>query len=671
MSAERKISFLDEALAYAKRGWSVFPIMPKEKRPIGKLVPRGVLDATTDHTKIVDWWKYGVPSANIGLATGKTSGFFVLDVDPRHGGNDSLQELVRHVGRFTGTLSSRTGTGGFHYLYAMPGGPDIRNSVGQIAPGLDIRGTGGYIVAPPSIHPNGNAYEWLNEAGINPAPQELIDMIRKNAPANSSADKIKPGEMIPHGKQHIMLFNYGCTMRYAGLDEEAIFDGLWKTNITRCEIPGPEKNIRALAKSVCKYDGEGERLQDFVARVMAEVIDPAQAKAYLEDEEASEEEQREKVVAGGFTADELMQMDLPEIKWVVPGVLPEGATLLVGKPKTGKSFFALNLAVAVSCGGRALGNIKVNQGRACYLVLEGSRKGLKQRLDALLAGGPAPQLLHFYPEWPTANRGGVKRLDKWLCFHPDTELVIIDTLKMIRSDDPRNRNIYERDYNSVNPFAHMAERHDVSILIIHHTNKMPEADDPFDMASGSTGLMGAVDNGMVLRRSQKHEGVDLFVRGRDIEEIEMAMTFDSQLKTWINQGDSVEFGLNNTRQEIITSLKSLDIGEAMSPKEIAERTGQDYDLVRQTLGRMLGESLVSKKGRGMYILNPVTSVTSVTSSIKVDSNHMVKVTESDNDLNGLSLSKSSNTVQNQRISGVSDNSDRSDRGYGDTEEPPF
>jgi len=454
-----------------------------------------------------------------------------------------------------------------------------------------------------------------------------------------------------------------------GFDEDAIFEALWFTNQTRCEIPGPEENIRDLAKSICRQYPQGnESMHTFIANVMkGGIIEEIETEDTEPEDEADE---IELLLQKGFTATELLGMELPDIKWVVPGVLPEGATLLVGKPKTGKSFFALNLAVSVSSGGYALGNIKVNKGRVLYLVLEGSKKGLKKRLEALMAGATENKDLHFYPEWPKVDNGGLDQLRLWLGFFKDTELVIIDTLKMIRGRDT-NRNVYERDYDSVNPYAHLAEEFDTSILIIHHTNKMPEADDPFDMASGSTGLMGAVDQGMVLRRSNKHEGVDLYVRGRDIEDVEMAMTFDQQLLTWINQGDSAEFGMNNTKAEILSCLQSLDINESIGPKEVSERTGIKYDLVKQTLGRMLGDGTVTKRQRGMYMLNPVTSVTSVTSSSFAD-NKKVTAPHKDTELSPLlSLSESPNKAQNGHISPQSDKGDRSDNLFNPTDEAPF
>src|SRR5712692_5206036 len=161
MSGNGANATLAAALHYAARGWHVLPLQPGGKMPFGPLAPRGLLDATTDTETIRHWWTTA-PDANVGIRTGAVSGFVVLDVDPRHEGDDSLWELQGRHQRLPDTIMALTGGGGSHWLFAHPGqGVVIRNatSLGGL-PGLDVRGDGGYIVAPPSWHPNGRRYEW-------------------------------------------------------------------------------------------------------------------------------------------------------------------------------------------------------------------------------------------------------------------------------------------------------------------------------------------------------------------------------------------------------------------------------------------------------------------------------------------------------------------------------
>ena len=139
-----------------KYGFAVLPVIPHTKQPIIKNWPKL---ATSDEQQITEWWD-AYPNANIGVATGLRSGIFVMDVDVDKGGLASLEELMAHD-EWAPTLTSKTGTGGFHFLFRWDPANPVGNSVSRLAPGIDIRGEGGFIVAPPSIHPNGNRYEWI------------------------------------------------------------------------------------------------------------------------------------------------------------------------------------------------------------------------------------------------------------------------------------------------------------------------------------------------------------------------------------------------------------------------------------------------------------------------------------------------------------------------------
>jgi len=164
---------LKAALAYAALGWRVHPIKPGEKTPLVKAWQK---NATVDPATIKQWWDKW-PNANIGIAVGEGSGFFVLDIDGVDG-ELSFAELETEIGKLPKTLEARTGSGGRHLLFLMPQ-RDIRNKQ-SFMPKLDIRGNGGYIVVAPSIHPNGNRYEWpygMSNSPIQDAPEALLDII--------------------------------------------------------------------------------------------------------------------------------------------------------------------------------------------------------------------------------------------------------------------------------------------------------------------------------------------------------------------------------------------------------------------------------------------------------------------------------------------------------------
>lgn len=166
---------LKHALYYAHIHWRVFPVVPKEKKP---LIKGWRNRATTDKDQIKQWWKDD-PDANIGIATGERSGIFVLDVDIDKHGDWSLKGLELLHGAMPITIVSHTGNGGRHLFFAHPG-KQVKNSVSKLGCGLDTRGDGGYVLAPPSFHPNGNRYSWLQPPWLNGLaefPQTLLKKI--------------------------------------------------------------------------------------------------------------------------------------------------------------------------------------------------------------------------------------------------------------------------------------------------------------------------------------------------------------------------------------------------------------------------------------------------------------------------------------------------------------
>ena len=187
-SATAENAYHAAAIEYAARGYAVFPIhslRPDGNCTCGELcgsaakhprTRRGLHDASKDSAIIDRWWTQW-PESNVGIVTGETSGFFVLDIDGEEG-EQSLESLLADGREFPPTLSAATGGGGRHILFRHPGGVKIKNSTSKLGIGIDIRGDGGYIVAPPSIHASGNFYQWFESTGdIADAPQWLLDLV--------------------------------------------------------------------------------------------------------------------------------------------------------------------------------------------------------------------------------------------------------------------------------------------------------------------------------------------------------------------------------------------------------------------------------------------------------------------------------------------------------------
>jgi hypothetical protein len=238
------------ALEYATLGLPVFPCKPRGKEP---LTQHGFKDATTDPDKIRDWWRQW-PDANIGLPTGAISGLFVLDVDPRNGGDKSLDELTAKYGPLPVTAEQTTGGGGSHLFFSHSGGTLPK----ELATGIDIKGDGGYVIAAPSIHPSGGCYQLKNAEGpkalLKPAapPAWMLAHIvtvghNTRGGAAMAETKWKPGQ------RNNKLTALGGAMRRRGMSREAIEAALIVENRQKCEPPLSQQDVKNIAKSVASY----------------------------------------------------------------------------------------------------------------------------------------------------------------------------------------------------------------------------------------------------------------------------------------------------------------------------------------------------------------------------------------------------------------------------------
>lgn len=299
-----------------------------------------------------------------------------------------------------------------------------------------------------------------------------------------------------------------------------------------------------------------------------------------------------------FTAAELQQKTYPDPVWIVPGIIPEGTTVMAAKAKFGKSYMALNIALALACGGKALGSIQVAQRGVLYLSLEDRERRLQTRINSLLEHSSSnwSSNLHMAIGWPRIDEGGLILLEEFLDQHKDIHLVIIDTLAKVRSRRNGNRNPYDDDYQEIGAIKGLADKKRISIIIIHHLRKM-ESEDPFDCISGSTGLSAAVDTGIVLKRDSGR-GL-LYIRGRDVEEQELVIERDPS-GGWILVGKVEDVAKSDEQAAILEVLKTN--ATAMKLKDICTMTGKKSPAVSKLLQKLVNQGKVRSIGYGMYML---------------------------------------------------------------------
>ncbi len=257
--------------------------MSPGKRPY---THRGLHDASTDPDQIRGWWRKW-PDANVGIRTGAESGLIVLDVDPDHGGDESLAQLEALQGPLPATVQQRTGGGGRHYLFQHPGTP-VRNRAG-FRPGLDVRGDGGYIVAPPSRHISGERYAW--EPGCSPdgielaaLPAWLLDLITRDVAPHSESES--DGDRAWHeGERNTRLVSHAGKLRRDGLSSEKILEVIGRLNQANCSPPLSVEEVRRIAKGITRYPPTStpeELLEGLGVRSLSEGFSPALLHLTLE-----------------------------------------------------------------------------------------------------------------------------------------------------------------------------------------------------------------------------------------------------------------------------------------------------------------------------------------------------------------------------------------------------
>jgi len=291
----------------------------------------------------------------------------------------------------------------------------------------------------------------------------------------------------------------------------------------------------------------------------------------------------------------LMSTPLQPLRFVVDTLISQGLHVLAGSPKVGKSWLALWLSVMVAKG-EPVWNMATRQGTTLYLCLEDSRLRIQNRLFEIMED--APPSVHFCTEGFIIGGGLEERIETFIAEHPDTTLIIIDTLQMVRGSGYDNT--YANDYRDLSVLKKLADKHGVAILLIHHLRK-ENAEDVFNRISGTTGVQGAVDSSFTLIEDRRGNGkAKLSCIGRDIEYREIClernednvwkMVSDSREQPEL-LGDAIISLLSafmksashfiGTPTELADKLFSQS-GEKISPKKISQRILQNAESLMTT-----------------------------------------------------------------------------------------
>lgn len=300
---------------------------------------------------------------------------------------------------------------------------------------------------------------------------------------------------------------------------------------------------------------------------------------------------------GHSTLADIVAADYPEPRWLIPGLVPDGVTILAGPKGRGKSWISFDMVIAKAGGYMALGNIECGPpGDVLYLALEDNNRRIKSRALSLLQGKPPPRLLTVRTEWPNADDGGLEMIQDWIGAHPNAQGVVVDVLARIKGRPDRDKGIYDQDYETIVQFKRIALETSVPIVLVHHTNKAGNKSDPVLAVSGTMGLTGAADTVLVLDREANDPNGILYVRGRDVPEGEIALEFNKETGCCTRLGAADDFRKTEERRAIMRAIAD----GPLAPAEIAQLIGKRAGTVRVALHRMHKAGQIAKLADGRY-----------------------------------------------------------------------
>lgn len=447
-------------------------------------------------------------SYNVGIAIPEN--YFVLDIDVKNGQNGmaTLQAWEDKYGPLQGMPIQCTPSGGFHYLFKLPAGVRLKNSV-KFAPGLDVRTSGGFIATEPSVI-NGTGYWWQDwdvlaepMPEIPVAPDWLVEKCLKREDLTVAKNVTEGDELvIAEGQRNETLYRKACALRRQGFDEKEIQDAVTSMNQRSCRPPLVPNEIVSLVHSAASHP----------AGPAPGAPSPAQKRSFgLKDS----------------TAARLFIGAPPPAKWLIEQILPHGKVSIVASPPgVGKSYLVLDLAVNVAAtpaatlwdGARfSLGGRVRAQGRVVIISAEDDLEELHRRLYALVDGGAMPEKLHIMslPDQghfcivQGDSRKNLAPTEAWLALKEeilqlgDVQLVVVDTLQAVSTGD---LNAAEIAQALMNELVELATRSGASVVLIHHIVKKAAAEqkglltsqDAMDAVRGSGAIVGSARAAYVL-----------------------------------------------------------------------------------------------------------------------------------------------------------------------------
>lgn len=298
----------------------------------------------------------------------------------------------------------------------------------------------------------------------------------------------------------------------------------------------------------------------------------------------------------------LLEMDIPPTKFIVADLLPVGLHLLAGSPKIGKSWLALFLCNQVSHG-LPMWQFETRKCTTLYLSLEDTLDRLHYRLSSI--SETASEDAFFATKADSLSGMLPEQLDAFIQSHPDIGLIVIDTFARVRNNTEKVS--YLNDYEEMGKFKAIADTYKLAIILVHHLRKMPDSD-PVNMISGSTGLVGAVDDIYILEKDSRLDNkAKLHITGRDMQDMQLNLEFDREANVWkflsfasgeVEQIDSrilsaigklldARGAFNGTATDLLTAMREHDGDMEITPNHLSRLLNQKTLVLEKAHGIIL------------------------------------------------------------------------------------
>ena len=543
------------SIEYVGRSFSVIPIKPRGKEPI--VAWKEFQTRRADEQEVRSWFDKW-PNANVGTVTGEISEVVVIDLDSV----EAKDRLKEQAGVYDLNCVPRSRTGkGWQLFFKHPGGK-IPSRAG-IFPGLDLRADGGYVVLPPSVHPNGKIYKWevLLNGEFPKLPAELFKLITSSVKGQEARERLNTAQAlagVPQGQRDEICFKLACKLRNADVPQEMA-----------------EKLILEAARNCSP---------PFFEQAALEKV----RRTYQRYTASSAQRKQPELWPEFLTAKDILQAPKDPQRWIWDGCLPiGGCSSLVAKPKIGKSTLAADLAISVSRGDPFLGRA-TQQCPVAYLFLDGTLPeiadvfislDLKESDPVFLHAGSAPKDVIAWI-MNTVQQNGVK-------------LVIVDTMqKLLRLTD---LNDYAEVTNKMEPLLQLARDGKAHVVLLHHAGK--ESRDDLDAAIGSTAIRGLCYTYLFEKRLPGSDRRILLSDQRGGKNFpETAIGFNRLTGRLEVQGTMEDAELEEAKPKIAEFLR-VEGGE-LTEKEIRKAVSGRTLILSKALREMHRDGDVERTGKG-------------------------------------------------------------------------